>query len=149
MYYDLFPKMTGDPFIDGFIYLVGAAILGWILYEIHWHMKYRKEYSPILIDTGVVTDMDYTPPRTRTTTVGKTTTTSTTPAKHEVFIKFEVTGEQDFDDEDLYETVRMDDNITAEYQEVYRVEKANPRNREFMYYNFLSVTSEKGRKVSL
>ena len=149
MTYGFLGKLTGDPFLDGLIYLIGAALFGWMLYEIHWHMKYRKEYSEVKADKGIVTDMDYTPPRTRTTTVGKTTTTSTTPAKHEVFIKFEDLGEQDFDDEDLYETVRMDDNITAEYQEVWRVEKSNPRNRVFMYNNILSVTSEKGRKVSL
>ena len=142
-YFNTFPSMTGEPVIDGLIYLVGLALVIWIAYEIHWHMKYRKEYSEVKTDKGVVTDMDYTPPRYNAAT--KTTSSE----EHDVYIKFEVLGEENFDDEELYQTVRLDDEVTAEYREVFRVEKANPRNRTFMYNTIDTVISPKGRKVAL
>lgn len=138
---------TGDAMIDAFLYIVGLALIGWIAYEIHWHRKYRKEYSEVKTDKGVVTDMDYTPPRTRYNAATKTT--STTPEEHDVFITFEVLGDEQFDDEELYQTVRLDDEVTAEYVEVWRVEKINPKKRVFMRNEIQTVISPKGRKVAL
>ncbi len=143
MYFDLLPKMTGEPVLDGLIYLVGLALVLWIAHEIRWHQKYRKEYSDTKIDKGVVTDMDYTAPRYNAAT--KTTSSE----EHDVYIKFEVLGEENFDDEELYQTVRLDDEVTAEYREVWRVEKINPKKRVFMRNEILTVISPKGRKVAL
>jgi len=47
----------------------------------------------------------------------------------------------------LYQTVRLDDKVSAEYVEVWKVEKANPRNRELMRYETQSITAPTGRKV--
>lgn len=124
-------------------------VIGIAGYQIWWHLKYRKEYSEVKNDKGIVTDMKYTPPRTTTTYNGKSTTTSTTPAKHRVFIKFDKMGERDYNHTRLYETVRLDDDVTAEYVEVWKVEKENPRNRELMRYETKTVTSPKGRTVKL
>lgn len=147
MYFDLLPKMTGEPVLDGLIYLVGLALVVWVAYEIRWHQLYRKEYSDTKIDKGVVTDMDYTPPRTRYNAATKTTSTS--PEEHDVFITFEVLGDEQFDDEELYQTVRLDDEVTAEYVEVWRVEKINPKKRVHMHNEIKTVISPKGRKVAL
>lgn len=131
------------------IYGVGVIVAAIIGYQIWWHMKYRHERSEVKSDEGVVTDMDYTPPRTTTSYNGKTFTTSTTPAKHQVYIKFKNMGDKNYNHERLYQTVRLDDDVTAEYVEVWRVEKQNPRNRVFVRYETQTVTSPKGRVVKV
>lgn len=131
------------------IILFVALIVGVVGYQTWWHLKYRKEYSLVKFDKGVVTDMKYTPSRTSTTYNGKSTTTSTTPAKHYVYIKFSNMGENSYNNVRLYETVRLDDDVTAEYVEVWRVEKTNPNNRTFMRYEVKTITSPKGRTVQL
>lgn len=143
--------MTSDQMLMLFLYVLGAAVGGVILYQVWWHMKYKKVRSEVKDDSGIVTDMKYTAPSTHTTynAATKMNTTSTTPAKHEVYIKFKQMGEQEYNDEELYETVRMDDDVTAQYVEVWRVERENPRIRTFMYFETNSVTSPKGRKVKV
>jgi hypothetical protein len=140
-------SISGIWFIDLLLYGAGLALVSWLAYEAHWHMKYRKEYSEVMTDKGIVTDMDYTP--SRTTYNAATKTTSTTPEQNEIYIEFEKIGKQDFDNEDLYQRVRIDDDVTAEYVEVWRVEKENPRNRELMYHRVLEITNPKGRIIEL
>ena len=133
------------------LYGLGGIVAAIVGYQVWWHIKYEKVRSEIKDDKGIVTDMDYTASSTSTTynATTKTVSTSTTPARFDVYIKFENIGERSFNDEHLYETVRMDDDVTAQYVEVWKVEKQNPRNRELMRYETLTVTSPKGRKINL
>lgn len=143
--------MTDQAVLHLILYGLGGIVAAIAGYQIWWHLKYKKVRSEVKEDKGVVTDMDYTAPRTSTTynAATKTSSTSTTPARFDVYIKFETMGERSYNDDDLYEAVRMDDDVTAEYVEVWKVEKQNPRNREFMHYETLNVTSPKGRKIRL
>jgi len=151
MYFNLIPHLTGNGYIDATIYASAALILGLIVHEIYWHITYRKEYSEEKSEKGTVTDMDYTAPRTsyRPVTIGKTTTISTThyPEEHDVYITSPLLGDMQFDDEKLYQTVRIDDDIAIYYQEVYQVRRSAPEFRELMYLKPLYIVSPKGRKI--
>lgn len=127
--------------------LVAAGAVGGLGYLAWWHIKYKTVYSEVKTTTGVVTDMDYTPPRTQFHSNGKTSYTTTTPAKNEVYISFEVIGNQHFNSSNLYQRVRIDEEVTAEYREIYRVERERPTRKELTGYDVLSVTNPKGRRV--
>ena len=142
-----YQPITGILGLDIFLGFIALVLLAWILYEIHWHLKYSKEYSEIKEDSGIVTDMDYTAPTSTYNAATKTTTT--TPEEHDVFIKFGKLGDHDFDHEYLYQRVRVDDDVTATYQEAWQVEKQNHRNRKLMHFNFLTIKNPKGKVIEL
>jgi hypothetical protein len=124
--------------------------LGFILY--YW-IFIRYEYTTIKTIKGTVTDMDYVPPRTHvsvTTNSNGTTTTSTRtdPEEHNVYIHTDLFKLHE-DDEELYQTVRLDDEVTVEYQEEYKYNKNHPEDKKLNDYRVLNVVSPKGRKVQL
>lgn len=126
---------------------LGLIAGGFVAYKIWWHLKYRHEESALIEDKGVVTDMNYTPPRSTWNAATKNMQTS--PAIHRTYLKLEKLGEWNFNDVELYQAVRLDDEVKVEYVEVWRVEKANKRNRVFVKNKVVTVYSPKGRKIAL
>lgn len=145
---DIFNSITAEHAIIALL-VVGCVVLASHL--IYRALYYRYLYSEVESTKGVVTDMDYTPPRTSTTVGPKgQVSTRTTPAKHEVFIackdpKMEIHE----NDEELYQTVRLDDEVTIHYQRKYFYHKKRPTNVEFRSYRIRSVVSPKGREVKI
>lgn len=131
------------------ISLIILTILGFLVYFIWWHLNFRYEYSETRYDTGVVTDMEYTASHTSTIYNGKSTTTTHHPAIHRVFILGERSGKWDENDEELYQSVRLDDKVKMEYREKFRVRKSNQMDRVLVSLVLDLVISPKGRSIEL
>src|SRR5690606_30879323 len=101
---------------------------------------------------GLVVDMDYVAPQTRTSysmgANGKMQfRTTTEPSKHHVYIYCEELKQKIHrNSERLYQMVRLDDVVEIEYQEEYSYDSRRPDELEFTDYRLISMTSPKNRK---
>jgi len=140
---------TVERLVLSIISLIALAIVSGVVYFLFRVIFVRKVYSDLKVEKGVVTNMDYTPPRTTTIYNGKTTTTTHHPAQHDVYIKSE-NLELSYDHERLYQTVRLDDDVEISYQDKYEYytwqnkTEATPEG-----IRTISITSPKGRVVEI
>ncbi|MDX1472229.1 MAG: hypothetical protein R3213_12090 [Flavobacteriaceae bacterium] len=129
--------------------LLILLVLAGIGYGAWWAIFIRYAYSEKISVTATVVDMDYTAPKTHIHSSGKTHYTTTTPAKHEVYIVTEKGKRFHFDHERLYETVRMDDEVKITYQEEYKYHKNRPNDKKFNGNRVIDIESPKGRIVHM
>lgn len=102
--------------------ILGLLLVGFVAYVL-FHVTnflvrlifFRFSFGPLSESTGKVTDMEYVPPRT--TYNGKTTTT--TPEKNHVYFKTDQ-GETSLDSDELYQRVRIGEDIQVKYQERFK-----------------------------
>lgn len=135
--------MTGDP-AAVLIVVVAMAVVGYLGYEIYWHLTYKYMFSEEKESDGVVVDMDYTP--SKSTHVGSTA--YYTSEKHHVYILAENTDNIHLNHERLYQTVRLGDDVKIKYRDVMRVRRDNPRDSVVVDQDIISVTF-KGFEVKI
>jgi hypothetical protein len=142
--------MQTDHFVVGLIaavILIPLGYLGW------WHLNYEYQYSEPVQVPGVVTDMKYKRPYVTTSYVsngkgGGHTQIHHHPAKHYVYINAETIGNFNKNNQMLYKTVRLDDQVVVEYREKYIVEKGKSDKHEFNSIQIDAVIY-KNRRVEL
>lgn len=142
--------MQGDRTSILIVFVIALALSG-LGYLAWWHMNFKHVYSQVKYDKGVITDMNYKASYSTTSYNSTTKRTSTThhPAKHYVYFLGKVVGENYYNNERLYQRVRIDEGIKIEYREKWKVRKDNERDREFVSYVIDVIVNEKGRRIDL
>ena len=125
------------------------AVVSIVIYQIHWHMNYKWEYSKSIETQGVVTDMRYVASYTTMSTVGKTTTSTHHPQENHVYIKTIDLGNIHRNSSHLYQRVRIDDELKITYIKRYRVSKDNSQDKKFDRNILKTITTPKGRVIEL
>ena len=136
-------------YMDGLersILVVGAVVLLAGFIYILWVSIYVKiKYGKAIMIEGEVVNMDYT--SSRTSQVGKTTIYHS--SRHEIHILDEFGNKWRYDNEELYQTVRLDDTVVIEYQKKYKgLKDMDLSEYKDIGRRTLSVQSPKGRTVS-
>lgn len=139
---DVFEQFLAVAIAATVIFIV--ALLSKKIYKI---IYYRYEYSKVKTIKATVVGMDYTPPRSQFNYSTKTTTT--TPAMHEVHLLTANNDKYEFDDEYLYQAVRLDDEVEVYYQKVRKYHKKRPRIKIECEDHIVAVKTIKGRLIQL
>lgn len=135
--------------LDDLVILIGGIIILYLLYRA---ILVRYKYGEAIEVEATVTDMDYVPGRTvNTYNAGtKSTTVSTIPAQHNVYMLDARGGRHHHNHEELYQTVRLDDEVTIKYQSEYKgLLGKDPSTYRPYGTRIISVKAPTGRLVSI
>lgn len=142
-----------DYFMVAIFGLVGLFVAFLLFVALAWICKmifYKTYYAEMKTYKGEVLDMEYTPPRTWTTssTVNGVTTTQvhTDPEKNVVIIRTEL-RETSIDSDKLYQRVRVGESVIVKSQAKHIEPRFWQGAMEYDGEMLVSVTSEKNQTV--